>query len=139
MTVKPDFPRFFPFIISSCARFQDASLKGVRRMNLVKGLIAGVLGVGMLIGAGAANAAPTLNVAKPDVSSNVEQVRDHRGHHSRKHWKKRHHYKRNNWRSHHRHYRGPRWHSHRHYRHNAWRNHHRHHYYSGPRVRQGHY
>ncbi|MCH6205232.1 hypothetical protein ACS5UA_07450 [Brucella sp. RRSP16] len=106
-------------------------------MKLVKGLIAGVLGVGLLIGAGAAQAAPTINVAKPDISSNVEQVRDHRGHHSRKHWKKRHYYKRHHWRSHHRHYRGPRWHSHRYYRHDGWRNHHRHHYRGGYYIRRG--
>ena len=96
-------------------------------MKLFSGLIAGIVGVGLLVGAGAASAVPVANLAKPGVTSNVEQVRDHRGYHSHKHWKKRHYHRRDHWRSDRRHYRDHRWQSHRHYKRDYYRGYHRHH------------
>ncbi|MBN9046363.1 MAG: hypothetical protein J0H18_11950 [Rhizobiales bacterium] len=124
------------FSLHSCAISYSAVVKGEYFMKILRGLIAGVLGIGLLAGAGAASAAPVADMARsaiaaPGTSSTgavakVDMVRDHH-----RDWRRRHHYER---RHHH-----PRW-FHRHHRApRVWKDHHgpRRHYV--PRHRHHHW
>lgn len=51
-------------------------------MKIFKNLLAALLGIGPLIGAGAASAAPMMNMVKPEIQSSVQTVR----YHHRRHW-----------------------------------------------------
>jgi len=78
-------------------------------MKIFKSLLASLLGIGLLIGAGAASAAPIANMTKPEIQSSVQPAR----YHHRRHWRG------------HRHHRPHHWRSHRSYRSHYWRGHHR--------------
>lgn len=78
-------------------------------MKIFKSVLAPLLGIGLLIGASAASAAPMMNMAKPEVQSSVQTVR----YHHRRHWHGPRHHRPHHWRSH------------RSYRSHYWRGHHR--------------
>jgi Ni/Co efflux regulator RcnB len=97
-------------------------------MKVFKTLLAAILGIGLLIGAGAASATPMMNMTKPEVQSSVQAV-DYRHHRHHRNWHApRHH--RHHWKPH-RSYRGHSWRGH----HRGWYKHHRHH----PRYRHHRY
>ena len=98
-------------------------------MKIFKTLLAGILGIGLLIGAGAASATPMMNMTKPEVQSSVQTVdyRHHRNwhgqrHHRHHHWKSHRSHRSHYWRGHHRGW-------YKHHRHHPHYRHHRHHYY----------
>lgn len=103
-------------------------------MKIWSAFVAGIMGAGLLIGAGAASAAPATTMTKPALSSNVDQVRDNH-HHQKKHWNGRKHHHSSQWNSK-RHHRGEYRYGHRHHRGEQWRGHRHHgkHY----NVRRGH-
>jgi len=65
-------------------------------MKVFKTLLAGILGVGLLLGAGAASATPIMNMTKPEVQSSVQTVgyRHYRHWHDPRHHRHRPHYRR---------------------------------------------
>lgn len=100
-------------------------------MKIFKTLLAGILGLGLLIGAGAASATPMMNMSKPEVQSSVQTVHYRRHHH--RHWHGPRHHRHHHWNSH-RSYRSHYWRGHhrgwyKHHRHHPHYRHHRHHYY----------
>ncbi|AYG69379.1 MULTISPECIES: hypothetical protein [unclassified Rhizobium] len=92
-------------------------------MKILKSLLAPLLGVGLLIGAGAASAAPMMSMTKPEVQSSVQTV----GYHHRRHWHGPRHHRPHHWGSH-RSYRSHYWRGH-HYGWYKHRHHHHHRYY----------
>ncbi|NLS20097.1 hypothetical protein HGP16_26535 [Rhizobium sp. P40RR-XXII] len=90
-------------------------------MKIYQSLLAALLGVGLLIGAGAASAAPMMNMTKPEVQSSVQTV------HYRRHWHGPRHHRPHYWGSH-RSYRSHYWRGH-HYGWYKHRHHHHHRYY----------
>ena len=92
-------------------------------MKIFNNLLAAFLAVGLMIGAGAASAAPMMNMTKPEVQSSVQTVR----YHHRRHWHGSRHPRHHHWKSH-RSYRSHYWRGH-HYGWYKHRHHHRHHRY----------
>ncbi len=88
-------------------------------MKIFKSLLAPLLSVGLLIGAGTVSAAPMMNMTKPEIQSSVEIVR----YHHRRHWHGPRHHRPHHWRSH-RSYRSHYWRGH----HRGWYKHHHHHH-----------